>query len=338
MGNLAQVDTSRKTFVGSGGKWATERLLNALRESRQMSPAELRDCDTLRKDEWIEFDEVLVQEGVIRLRGIADLIANGLVRPVTNALGKTIFQWEDVSDMDPAIVSLDGLARSDNDAQVFSLNSIPLPIIHKDFDISLRTLSASRERGEALDTTQARVSGRLCMEELEKIYFQGGPTFGGLTIYGLTTHPNRNTGGFSVATWTAAGATGPVILDDVTTMKQALIDDRFYGPYALYVPSAYDTKLDKDYNVATSTTDTIRDRLLRVDGLTSIQVVDQMPADNVVMVQLTEDVVSFIDGESIQTVMWDLYGGFSIAFKAFLIQTPLVRATKALRSGVFHMS
>jgi hypothetical protein len=75
-----------------------------------------------------------------------------------------------------------------------------------------------------------------------------------------------------------------------------------------------------------------------MDGIQSISTVDQLPADNVVLVQATSDVVVWVQGERLQTVQWDTEGGFNINFKAFQIAVPLVRSDSAQRSGVQHMS
>jgi hypothetical protein len=83
---------------------------------------------------------------------------------------------------------------------------------------------------------------------------------------------------------------------------------------------------------------TIRARLLEVDMVNDIRVVDQLPADNVIIAQSTIDVAAWIMGETTQTVQWDLYGGFKVAFKAFAIQVPLIRSDAQGRSGVFHYS
>jgi hypothetical protein len=111
---------------------------------------------------------------------------------VPNALGKMVFGYEKVTNMDAARRRSTVWRRRPTIGRS-SLNQLPLPITHKDFFINLRTLAASRERGEALDTTQARTAGRVVAEQLEKMLFQGGPTFGGLSIYGYMTHPDRNT-------------------------------------------------------------------------------------------------------------------------------------------------
>lgn len=333
---MSAIVSTGKSFWGSSGKWAGERLLQALKEGRQMSASELRTLDTLRKDEWVHFDEALVEEAAIRLRGVADLIGAGLTRPVPNSMGKTVYQYEKATDMGPATVSLDGLAQTENDRVEFELSSLPLPITHKDFFINLRTLMASRERGESLDTTQVRVAGRVCAEAIETMLFDGGKTFGGLPIYGYRTHTHRNTGTFTAGTWSASGRTGAEVLADVLKMIAGLEADRMYGPYWLYVPSNFSTKLEEDFKAASDKT--IRQRLLEVDRIAKITIADKMTADEAVMVQATSDVVVMATGEPLQTIQWDIDGGMRVNFKAFTIQVPLVRSDSQGRSGVYHMT
>lgn len=332
----ASASGGRAFMNSASGRWAGEQLLAAMKAGRPVNASELRTCDTLRKDEWKAFDEAVIEEGIIRLRGVADLMGAGLTIPVANALGKTLFEYEDVTDMEAAVVSLDGLARGDSDRQVYSLSSLPLPITHKDFNISIRTLAASRERGEALDTTQVRTAGRLVAEKLEALLFLGGPTFGASVIRGYTDHPDRNTGGFGAGTWSASARTGAEVLTDVFTMRDAAEADRFYGPFWIYVSANMSSKMEEDYR--SNDDRTIRDRILNVAGVERVTVVDQLTADNVIMVQATRDVVVLVDGEGPQTIQWDIYGGMAVAFKVFAIQVPLIRSDAQQRSGVFHMS
>lgn len=337
MGNIRQTGADMsgggREFLKTG-RWASERLIKALNEGRPITTAELRTLDTLRKDEWIHLDEALVEEGIIRLRGVADLVAAGLVVNVPNAMGKTIFQWENVSDMEEAQISLSGVSTSEGDRQEFDLKSMPLPIVHKDFPVNIRALAASRSRGEALDDSQARVAGRLVGERIEKMLFQGGPTYGGNAIYGYTNHPNRNEVDFeNNKAWDDATKTGEGILTDVLAAIQKLEEDRFgSGPYWIYVPAGYSTVLEKDFKA--NSDKTIRQRLLEVDRVEKVVVADQCPAGKVVVVQATRDVVAMVNGEPLQTVQWDLDGGFTVRFKAFAIQVPLIRADQQNRSGV----
>lgn len=324
--------------IASGGRWATSQLRKAQMEGRALTAGVLRTLDTLRRDEWKHFDDALVEEAAIRLIGVGDLIAAGFVRPVPNALGKMVFGYEKVTDMDPAIVSLDGLAQSPNDTLEFDLNQIPLPITHKDWFLNLRKLEASRTQGESIDTTQARVAGRVVAEQLEKMLFQGGPTFGGLSIYGYTTHPDRNEDTFDGGKdWDDDTKVGTSFLADVINMIRIANADRHYGPFTIYVSTSAGVNLDKDYNAGTANIQTIRQRLLQISVISDIKVADQMPAENVIMKQNSVDVAAWVQGETLQNVQWDEAGGFKINFKAFAIGVPLIRSDAAGRSGVVHI-
>lgn len=333
----AILDTGKSLFSGAAGRWATAQLKKAALEGKALSAAALRTADTLRHEEWKFFDEELVKEATIRLVGVADLIGRGLTINVPNALGKTVFGYEKLTDMSPATTSLDGISRTDNDRQEFDLSQLPLPITHKDFFINLRVLAASREKGEALDTTQVGTAGRVVSEQLENMLFNGGKTFGGMPIYGYRTHPDRNTSAFGGGeSWEEAGKSGEEMLVDLQTMKTGLHADRMFGPYWLYVPADAAVKLDGDFK--SNSDKTIRQRLEEVDGILGVRVADQLPTKNVLLVQATKDVTCWVNGESLQTIQWDEYGGFEINFKAFAIGVPLIRSDAAGRSGVFHMS
>jgi uncharacterized linocin/CFP29 family protein len=332
------IDNGQTFYDSASGRWAGERFLAALNEGRPITPAELRTLDTLRHEEWIHFDNVLIEEGQIRLRGIADIMGAGLTIPVPNAMGKTVVQYEKATDMEPAILSLDPNVRSKKDRVEFVPGQIPMPVIHKDFDLNIRTLAASRTTGEPLDTMQARVAARLCSERLEALLFQGTTaTFGNLPIYGYITHPDRNTSAFGTnGSWDETAKTGENILDDVLTMKAALHVDRFYGPYWIYAPADAATKLDDDFKA--NSDKTIKQRIMEVDGVQNVQVADQLPTDHVIMVQATQDVTALLDGEGLQTIQWDINGGMTVAFKAFMIQVPLIRSDVEKRSGLFDMT
>lgn len=332
------VEIGKKFWGGSSGRWAGEQLMKALAENKSISPAALRTLTTLRKDEWKAYDTALVEVATRRLRAVADLIAAGLTKSLANAMGKTVYEFETVGDMNDAQISMDGVSQTENDRQLFDIDSIPVPITHKDFWINLRTLSASRERGEALDTTQVRTAGRLVAEAQENLLVNGFTgKFGAKGLYGYTTHPDRNTAVFGTgAHWGSAAKTGEQMLTDLLTCIAGLEADRMYGPYALYVPRDASVNLEKDFKAGTI--GSIRKRLLEVENLTSIRTLDFLASGSIVLVQLTEDVVQLVQGEPLQTIQWDVQGGFNINFKAFMIQVPLLRSDDAGRSGIFHMN
>lgn len=326
-----------RTFLKSAGRWATEQLVKSLKAGKGLTINALRTADTLLKDEWIAYDTAVVEEGKIRLRGIADLVSQGLTQTIPNGLGKTLFQYETITDMEDAIVSMTGVVRSENDRPDMGIAGVPLPITHKDFNIDLRHLEASRQRGEGLDVTSARIAGRKCSEKAEEMLFIGGPKFAGFSIYGYTTHPSRNTTGFGTnGNWAAAAKTGADILADVQSMLAIAAGDRFYGPFVLYVDGTSKLNLTDDFK--TTGDKSTRERLLELDEIVDIRSSDKLPANNVVLVQMSPEVVTLLIGEELQTVQWDLSGGFEVAFKALQIMVPLLRADPAGRSGIVHMS
>lgn len=334
----AETVLGSRLMRGSSGRWAAERFLAAAKAGRQLTSGVLRTNDVLRRDEWVIIDTGIQEEALIRLQGVADLMARGLTRPIANALGKTVLQYGRDTFMDPATVSMDGITRTENDRVEFDYASLPLPITHKDWYLNIRSLMASRSgTGEPLDTTYSRKAARVVFEMLEQMLFQGGKTFGQLPIYGYTTHPNRNTVAFGAGgNWNLTTKTGDQYLADLLAMITLAQADRAFGPYMLYIPADVSVRLDS--NFTTTYPSTIRERLLAVNGLLGITTVDQLPSGNVVLVQMVPDVVQWLDGEQPQTVQWDVEGGFHINFKCWAIGVPLVKADISGRSGIVHMA
>src|SRR5690606_21509504 len=145
----------------------------------------LRTLGTLQKDEWILLDTEVIEVARKNLVITQDLMSRGLTFSLPNALGHTRLEWEKVSDMEGAIITMSGLSESQNERIVYDLDGMPIPIIHKDFNINLRALAASRNKGEALDVTQARFASRKVAETIETLIFDGATVLGANNpIYG----------------------------------------------------------------------------------------------------------------------------------------------------------
>lgn len=292
---------------------------------------------TLRRDEWKQYDDAILKTAVSRRIGVADLQAMGLVFNLGNGLGTMVLEYEDVSDFTDAEVSMDGRAKVQKDRPDFEINYLPLPITHKDYSIQARALAASRSRGDALDTTSAELATRKVVEKVETYLFQGSSTFtyGGGTIYGYMTHPDRNEVDFSADEWDLSTG-GEGILTDVRAMKQALIDAKYYGPYMIYVPTNYETALDDDFKSASDKT--TRQRILEVEGVMGVKVADFLTDDNVIMVQMTSDVVRLVNGLDISNVEWNEEGGMVLNYKVMEIKVPQIRSDQSGNCGVAHLS
>lgn len=292
---------------------------------------------TLRKDEWKQYDEAILKAAQQRMVGIADLQSRGLTYNISNGLGTTVLEYEDQSDISAAQVSMDGVTRGQNDRPEFDINYLPLPIIHKDFQINARALNASRTTGQALDTTMAELAAFKVIELAEQYLFQGWSTFtyGGGVIYGYEDFTHANTVTLST-NWDSSAKTGAGIIADVIAMKQASIDDRYYGPWVLYVPTSYETVLDDDY--VSGYPKTIRQRILEISGIQDVKVVDKLSDDHCILVQMTSNVVRLVNGLGITTVEWQAEGGMVFHYKVMMIQVPQLRADQNDRTGIVVLS
>ena len=294
----------------------------------------LRANATLRRLEWQMYDTAVIEVARRRLVGIQDLISGGLTYNVPDALGVTQLVWEQISTLTGAEINMSGLSKTANDRQEFNLNTIPLPIIHKDFNINIRQLYSSRRIGTPLDVTQAQLSSRIVSETIETLLFAGTTTLGSNnTIYGYTNFPGRNTGSVS-ASWTTA--TGTQIVSDVLAMIQAAKNANMYGPYVMYVPSAVFTAMGADFK--TYSDRTIMERVLAIPGIVSIKESKDLTASNVLLIQLTSDVVDLVDGMQPTTVQWESEGGMVVNFKVMAIMVPRIKEDYVNQCGIVHFS
>ena len=291
---------------------------------------------TLRRDEWKKLDEAVLGIAETRLNGVADLEANGLVYNLGNGMGTTVLEYHDISDALEADLTMDGISRGKNDRPNYGTNYLPIPIIHADYEINARALAASRNMGNPLDVTMAERAARKVALKLEQMLFTNTTyAFGGGTIYSYINYTDRNQVTLD-ANWDASSKTAAAIVADVMEMKQASITAKHYGPWMLYIPTAYETQLDEDYD--TTRGNTIRERILKIAGIKGIKVVDTLTANNVLLVQMTSDVVRLVKGMGIQNVQWDVEGKFIHKHKVITIQVPQIRSDQDGNCGITHLA
>ena len=83
---------------------------------------------------------------------------------------------------------------------------------------------------------------------------------------------------------------------------------------------------------------TILERLLQIDSLTAIRSSSKLTGTNVVLVQLTSDVIDLPVGQDITTVEWDTKGGLSMHFKVMAAMAPRIKSDANSRTGLVHYS
>lgn len=317
------------------------------------------NATTLRKEEWLELDRVVLRAARYRLRAWADLESANSFGGF-DGMGKMLLEHETMSDPGEAVIDMDGLAEGRTDAPKFQLEGLPLPITHSDFWYSSRRLKVSRNTGTPLDTTMGEAAGRRVAETIEKttIGVQTGITYGGAStqvggygrtssVYGYINFSPRLTKTNLTA---PTGSNASTTLAEVLAMRDSLYARKFYGPFMLYHSNNWDQYLDNDYiltggNVATQT---LRQRLLSIENISDVRRLDFLPGtgntlssdygpggENIdattyqyrmLLVQMTPDVCRAVNGMGITTVQWESQGGMRINFKVMCIQVPQLRA------------
>jgi uncharacterized linocin/CFP29 family protein len=320
---------------GSGGLVGQGPLAQRLL-ANGMNIAALRTNDVLRYRDWIAVDERVVTVARQRLVGVNDLFAAGLSYGVSDALGVTRLEWERISDFGDAEVSMSGLSQGRNDRVQFDMNFVPLPIVHKDFNINIRALAASRRNNHPLDLTQVDLASRIVAEKVESMLFTGGPALGTLagTVYGYTNAPGRLTASLG-HDWTSGVTTGENMLGDLLGVIEDLqaAPNRMFGPYMVYVPDAAFTNMSADYKANSDRT--ILERLKAIPGIRDIKPSTNLTA-GIVVVQFTSDIVDMVDGIQPTAVQWESQGGMVQNFKVMCILVPRMKETYTSQSGIAY--
>jgi uncharacterized linocin/CFP29 family protein len=326
-----------RPFIGEDGKQYCTRNENGI---EVVVPMVGNTTTTMRKEDWIHLDEVILKAARPRLKAVADLRANGNVLNLPNGMAHTVLQTETQSRMNKASVSMDGMRENANDRPEFGLNSLPLPITHKDFNYSARNLMSSRNGGTALDTTSAEEAGRAVAEEAEQMLIgtsdYNGYNFGGGQIYGYTTFPSRQTKNFSEPDGTSDD--GTVFITELNAALAQLRAVFQFGPYTLYTGVSWSQYLSADYNTAGGTGQTLAQRVLAIQEIENIVPLDYLTGFNLLIVQKTNNVVREVIGMDITTVQWDTHGGMQKNFKVMAIMVPQLRADFNGSTGILHGS
>jgi hypothetical protein len=323
-----------RPFIGQDGKNYVTLNANTPAEKTVVTNAPA----TLTWEAWKLYDDAVVRAVRDRLRLFADIRRAGLEYNIPNGMAHTILQYQTTGDIGPATISMDPIRRSQSDLPENDVGFFPLPIIHKDFDVSARQIavSGSGRIPMPVDTNTAELAARRVAELIEQLTAGTAGTFsyGGGTIYGYTNLPERAT---STSMTTPTGSNGGTTVNEILALRQLLIADKHYGPYMLYMNSQWAQFLDNDFST-TKGDNTLRQRLMAIDGIMDIRISDYLPTTkyDVVLVEMAAETVRAVIGLEVQTLQWESMGGLMKHFKVMAMTLPQLRPDTAGNSGVAH--
>jgi hypothetical protein len=136
---------------------------------------------------------------------------------------------------------------------------------------------------------------------------------------------------------TDTGWTGEVLIGEVLEMRKASTDRKRFGPWILYVSPDWDLYLDADYS-ANKGENTLRQRILDIEGITEIRQLDYLSGLQFVMVEMQARNIRMVVGLELTTLQWDSIGGMRQNFKVMALQVPQLRMDGDGNSGVVHGS
>lgn len=322
-----------RLYQGDNRTGTYKTVFNAQGEPTQVQVSNANA--TLRKDEWIELDKAVVKAAKPRLNLVGDLRSSGLSMTIPGGMGKTVLQTQNQSDINGASISMNGNDDNQDDRPVYDLTNLPLPIIHKDFTIDARQLSASRQGGSPLDTSMAALASRQVADTAEKLAIGvlASYTYGGGSVYGLVNFPDRLTKSMTLPT--ATGWTGATFLGEVLDMRQQSVDAFHFGPFKLYVSPSWDRFLDSDYSTAKGD-NTLRQRVEAVQGIDGVTTLDFLTGFQAILVEQSADVIRMINGMDPTTLQWETNGGLQLNFKVMTIMVPQLRSDFNGNTGIVH--
>jgi hypothetical protein len=334
---------AKRPFIGSDGRPYISMYKGGDPTKKESWGLRLVSNATLRRDEWKQLDAALITEKTYRLGGIDDLVTNGLTYNLGNAMGTTVLEWHDVAGKMTAVVSMDGITKGDANRPNYQTNYLPIPITHVDYEINARALATSRNMGNPLDVTDAAMAARAIKEKLENMLFTDVTYgYGELDsrsrnkIYSYVNFPDINA--VTLGThWDASAKTAAGILQDVLNMIKSANAAYYYGPFMLYIPTNYGLVLYDDYDTTTPGT-TIKDRIMKIDVIKGIKVIDTLADDTILLVQMTQDVVRLVNGLGLTNIQWKEEGDFVTKFKAFCIQVPQIRSDQNGKCGIVKLA
>ena len=250
----------------------------------------------LPKDVWGLWDREAVEVQRTTLRVFNDL-SSSVSRPMP--IGKLVHHFQTVSDSGSVNVSLDGRSKGRTDQPVFAYHGTPLPIIDSPFSYGWRQVAAASTEGFQLDAAGRMNSMRKIAEKAESLMLNGDTDIvvGADPLYGLRTHPRRNTRTTAQA---LNGATGAQWLATITETLKLLHDDNFKSPATIYL------NFD-DWFYATSTEftagypKTIAQRVLELGGLREVIDADSINPGEVIAIVKDRSVLQVLNGMPMTT-------------------------------------
>lgn len=304
-----------------------ERLIACngdLTKFRAMSP--------LPEDAQRLLDRAVSRVGVERLTLVDDLIAEGLTFPLDNWMAVPTIQNNKIGRGGHAQRTMVPKARGERQILPMTPVTIPVYCTWDDFSFDIRTILTAQRGGYNIETTHAEEATRNVNEAIEYQALNGaGFNVQGYGAPGFLTNPANTQAFVDNEAWTHANHSGEDIYTDVIAMVNQLQAKKYFGPYNLYVPTTYGVELTGDYKSATSGTTQERLQQIVAGGRPlRIRTADMLPANTVLLMQMTSNVADVVIGQTPTEVSWSDPAGWE---RFFVVLSCMITRIKSDYNG-----
>lgn len=279
---------------------------------RLSSANSLRYARPLPEDAEKMIDDAIVRVGRNRLRVAAAIRDAGLTKPLPNWLATLNIQQDRQNEWMVAEEMYD--LRSPGELQLPDRSAATIPVFAQVSwaQWGVRELMASQQSGAPFDTDSVEQGVRRINELIENQCINGSTlNIGGNTAAGLLNAPNVNTWNFeSGLAWDNAAKTGNNIRKDVITGVNTLRDANRYGPYNLFINDTYESTLQNRFDSTSGSTETIQQAIEVMFGGINIVAASQIPANTVILAEMSSDVMDMIVGDEPTATNWSDTPGF----------------------------
>lgn len=196
-------------------------------------------------------------------------------------VGDIVNYFPQISDSGTVSVSMDGRNGQTADQAIVKYVGTPVPVISSAARMGWRQMAVVRKGGVGLDVETIANHQRKVAEKLEDMVLNGDSSIvvGGSQLFGLRTHPQRNTDthGFDLN----ATATGANWLDAFRKLVNACVADNAFGRITVFLNYS-DWVYASINEFAAGYPKTILQRLREIEQIADIIPCGRVPADNII--------------------------------------------------------
>lgn len=288
----------------------------------------------MNRESWRLFDNAVVEAARAETRLWGDMNDAGLGETI-DAMSITTVTYQKRLGQAHARVSMNPAVASDRDRALSSLANTPIPFIFSDWQYPVRDMRIAERGGQQLDLESVRECTRAVLETVDDLILGDNATpfdYNGLEMPGLLNFGDAIP--YTLTLPTAPGWGPDTLYDEINEMMQLLIDQNYFGPWMMYVGSAWSLYLNMKYS-AQFQSRTLRQEILDMDGISGIRTIRRFTNDfRIVLLQMTKNVFRVYNGMPLRAIRWQSLDGWNVYGKVITSVAPQPRSDALGQTGI----